>query len=143
VGRSADEAERRIEGLGLQTTVNDRETKDQEPGTVLEQSPAAGTQLQKGATVTLTVAKAPAQVSVPDVIDDDVDQAVAKLRAAGFSVRKRREAVDTPDDDKVVLDQNPPAGEKRDSGAEVTLVVGRFTPPNLDPDPGATPTPTP
>jgi beta-lactam-binding protein with PASTA domain len=87
--------------------------------------------------------KPPPQVKVPDVIDDDVDQAVAKLQAAGFTVRKRLEAVDTPADDQVVLDQNPPGGEQRDSGAQVTLVVGRFTPPNLDPDPGATPTPTP
>jgi eukaryotic-like serine/threonine-protein kinase len=128
VGRSSDEAERMIEARGLQASVSDRETQDQDPGTVLAQSPSAGTELQKGATVTITVAKAPPQVKVPDVIDDDVDQAVAELKAAGFSVRRRREAVDTPDDDR---------------GAQVTLVVGRFKPPNLDPDPGASPTPTP
>src|SRR4051812_22606175 len=143
VGRDSDAAERLIEGDGLQTTIDERETTEQEPGTVLAQSPGAGAKLAKGATVTLTVAKAPPQVKVPDVIDDDVGQAVKKLQAAGFRVRQRREAVDTPDDDKVVLDQNPPAGEQRDRGAEVTLVVGHFKPPNLDPDPGVTPTPTP
>jgi serine/threonine-protein kinase len=146
VGRDSDAAERLIESEGLQTTIEQQESADQAPGTVLAQDPAAGTQLAKGATVTLTVAKAPPKppkVGVPDVIDDDVGQAVKKLEAAGFRVRQRREAVDTPDDDKVVLDQNPPAGEKRDKGAEVTLVVGHFKPPNLDPDPGATPTPTP
>jgi serine/threonine-protein kinase len=146
VGRDRDAAERLIESEGLQTTVEERESTDQDPGTVLAQSPAEGTELARGATVTLTVAKAPpkpVQVKVPDVIDDDVGAAVKKLQAAGFSVRQRREAVDTPDDDKIVLDQNPPAGEKRDKGAEITLVVGHFKPPNLDPDPGATPTPTP
>ena len=43
----------------------------------------------------------------------------------------------------MVLDQNPRSGEKRDKGSRVTLTVGRFKPPNLDPDPGATPSPTP
>src|SRR3954470_13249135 len=81
VGRTNDDAERLIDSLGLQATANERETTDQAPGTVLEQTPAAGTAVQRGATVTLTVAKAvpkppaaapkPPQVTVPDVIDDD------------------------------------------------------------------------
>ena len=57
------------------------------------------------------------------------------LEAAGFRVRRRDQAVDTADDDGVVLDQNPPSGEKRDKGSQVILTVGRFKPPNLDPDP--------
>src|SRR5829696_4816440 len=144
LGHTSDDAERLIEARGLQATLTVRETPDQAPGTVLEQTPTAGTQVQRGATVALTVAKAPKppaaptpppQVKVPDVIEDDVEQAMAKLQAAGFTVRKRLEAVDTPAEDQVVLDQNPPGGEERGSGAQVTLVVGRFTPPNLDPDP--------
>ena len=67
---------------------------------------------------------------------------MAALRQAGFQVKQRPEQVDTPDDDKVVLDQNPPSGERRDRGARVILTVGRFDPGNLDPDPG-TPTPSP
>ena len=43
----------------------------------------------------------------------------------------------------MVLEQNPPAGEKRDKDSRVILVVGRFEPENLDPDPGATPAPSP
>ena len=46
------------------------------------------------------------------------------LEAAGFRVRRRNQAVDTPDGDGVVLDQNPPSGEKRDKGSQVTLMVG-------------------
>jgi beta-lactam-binding protein with PASTA domain len=72
-----------------------------------------------------------------------VDDAVAALEQAGFKVRRRPRKVDSPDDDKVVLDQNPPADEKRDKGTRVTITVGRFTPPNLDPEPSATPTPSP
>jgi eukaryotic-like serine/threonine-protein kinase len=142
VGSTSDEAEGVLGGRGLQVSLTEREVTDKDPGTVLAQSPAAGQQIKKGGTVTLTVAKEPPQVKVPDVIDQNVDEAVAALEAAGFRVRRRRQQVDTADDDKVVLDQNPPSGEKRDKGSRVILTVGRFNPPNLDPDPG-TPTPTP
>jgi serine/threonine-protein kinase len=143
VGSSRADAEALLAGRGLQVTVTEREITDKDPGTVLVQSPAAGQQIAKGGSVALTVAKAPPQVKVPDVIDQPVDEAVAALQAAGFQVKRRPQKVDMPDDDKVVLDQNPPSGEKRDKGARVILTVGRFTPANLDPDPGATPAPSP
>jgi beta-lactam-binding protein with PASTA domain/predicted Ser/Thr protein kinase len=143
VGSTTGEARALLEGRGLQVSLTEREVQDKPAGTVLEQSPAAGASIQRGGTVKLTVAKAPPQVKVPDVIDDTVDDAVAALEQAGFKVRRRPRKVDSPDDDKVVLDQNPPADEKRDKGTRVTITVGRFTPPNLDPEPSATPTPSP
>ena len=102
-----------------------------------------GQQIKKGGTVTLTVAKAPPQVKVPDVIGETSTTRRRLLEAAGFRVRRRPQTVDTPDDDGVVLDQNPPSGEKRDKGSRVILTVGRFKPPNLDPEPSGTPTPSP
>ena len=72
----------------------------------------------------------------------EVNDAVDALEEAGFRVRQREEAVDTPDEDGIVSAQDPPAGEKRDAGSRVTITVGRFEPENLDPDPGATPAPS-
>jgi eukaryotic-like serine/threonine-protein kinase len=143
VGSSRDDAEALLSGRGLQVSVTEREVTDKDPGTVLQQTPAAGQQVTKGGTVALVVAKAPPQVKVPDVIDQPVDEAVAALKAAGFRVKRRPEPVDTPDYDKVVLDQNPPSGEKRDKGSRVILTVGRFNPTNLDPSSSPTPTPSP
>ena len=68
VGKDRDEAERLLEARGLQVSFTEREDEDKEPGTVLAMSPAAGTEVEKGATVTLTIAKEPKQVEVPDVI---------------------------------------------------------------------------
>jgi beta-lactam-binding protein with PASTA domain/predicted Ser/Thr protein kinase len=141
VGRDRDEAERLLSARGFEVTSNEREDAQKEPGTVLAQSPAAGSKLDKGKTVTLTVAKAPPQVEVPDVLDTPVDEAEAKLKAAGFKVRKRSEPVDTPADDKVVLDQSPGPDEKRDKGTRVTLIVGKFE--AAAPSPTPTPSPTP
>jgi beta-lactam-binding protein with PASTA domain/predicted Ser/Thr protein kinase len=141
VGKNRDDAEAQIQDLGLHASFTEREDKDKDPGTVLEQSPAAGSKLDKGATVTLTVAKAPKQVEVPDVLGEQADDAERLLKAAGFTVRRRKQSVDNPEGDGVVLQTSPPSGEKRDQGSRVTIVVGSFKPPNLDP--GATPTPTP
>ncbi|HYH90131.1 MAG TPA: PASTA domain-containing protein [Solirubrobacteraceae bacterium] len=142
-GEDRDEAERMLEARGLQVAFTEREDEEREPGTVLQMSPAAGSRAERGATVTLTVAKEPAQVEVPDVLGEEADDAARRVEEAGFRVRRREQALDSPDGDGVVLDQTPPPGEKRDKDSRVTLVVGAFEPENLDPDPGATPTPSP
>ena len=80
---------------------------------------------------------------MPDVLGEEADDAARRVEEAGFRVRRREQALDSPDGDGVVLDQTPPPGEKRDKDSRVTLVVGAFEPEYLDPDPGATPTPSP
>jgi eukaryotic-like serine/threonine-protein kinase len=141
VGRNRDDAEQSLRNAGFQVSVDEREDKSHDPGTVLEQNPPAGAKLSKGGTVTLTVAKAPPQVRVPDVVDQPFADAKTALKAAGFHVKRHLQPVDSQDRDGVVLDQTPGADQKADQGSLVTLSVGRFTPPNLDPN--ATPSPTP
>jgi beta-lactam-binding protein with PASTA domain len=146
VGKTRDDAEAQLEDLGLKVTFTEREDEERDPGTVLEMSPAAGAQVQKDATVNLVVAKEPKQVAVPDVVGDgttSVNDAVDTLEQAGFRVRQKEKEVDTPDEDSMVISQEPRAGEKRDKGSRVTITVGHFEPENLDPDPQATATPSP
>ena len=90
----------------------------------------------------LVVAKAPPDVEVPDVVDQERDDAragAAATRASRCAVRE--ETVDTIDQDGIVIDQDPAAGEQRKKGSRVTIVVGKFEPP-LNPEPTPTPTPT-
>jgi eukaryotic-like serine/threonine-protein kinase len=105
---------------------------------VLEQNPAAGEEVQRGSTVTITVAEEPPPVRVPDVVDETEDDARAELEDAGFVVRVRDEAVTDETQDGVVLEQNPAGDEERPEGSRVTIVVGRFE----EPPPVPTPEPT-
>ncbi len=139
VGRPRDEAERTLQDAGLQASVKEEESQDADPGTVLRQDPAAGTELAKGKTVALVVAKAPADVPVPGVIDAPEDEAVADLKDAGFKVKVQDTPVQTPDEDGIVVEQDPGADTPRPKGSTVTIKVGRFEPPA--PEPTATPTP--
>jgi eukaryotic-like serine/threonine-protein kinase len=144
VGKDRDEAERLLEARGLQVAFTEREDGENEPGTVLQMNPVGGTEVERDATVTLTIATEPKQLEVPDVLGEEADAAARLVERAGFRVRRREQIVDGPEGDGVVLEQNPPSGEMRDKGSRVILTIGRFEPPeNLDPDPGATPTPTP
>jgi hypothetical protein len=59
VGSSRAAAEDRIADLDLRSEVKTREVKDEDEGTVLEQDPPAGSQVEDGDTVELVVATAP------------------------------------------------------------------------------------
>jgi beta-lactam-binding protein with PASTA domain len=119
-----------------------QETEDSEPGTVLSQDPAGGTEVDRGSSVTITVAQAPPDVEVPDQVGQDVDTARAALDDAGFEVRVREQDTSNEEEDGVVIDQNPPGGEERPAGTRVTLVVGRFAEATPTPTPSPTPTAT-
>jgi serine/threonine-protein kinase len=132
-GLPRSEAEQQLSGAGLQADVSEQES-DQPAGTVLAQDPAAGTTVDKGATVKLTVAKE--RPKVPDVSTDNptLEDATATLEKAGYKVRTRDQAAPTPDLEGHVLRQFPEPGTTRSTGATITLVVGTAQ---------ATPTPTP
>ena len=138
VGRTREEAERLLRQAGLEPAVTEREDSDAAPGTVLEQDPAPGTQLAKGRTVELVVAKAPAEVKVPGVIDASETDAVAALEDAGFEVRVEDGTAETPAEDGIVLDQDPAPDSSLPKGSRVTITVGRFEPEVVPED---TPTP--
>jgi eukaryotic-like serine/threonine-protein kinase len=141
-GSTLEDAERQLRDAELQPAVSEREDAQAEPGTVLEQDPAAGTQIAKGGTVELVVAKAPEEVPVPGVIDETEEDAVQALEDAGFEVNIEEEAAATPEEDGLVLDQDPRPDTPRPRGSEVTITVGRFEP-DAVPEPTASPEPTP
>jgi serine/threonine-protein kinase len=141
VGGTREDAERTLQDAGFQVSVSEEESEDEEPGTVLRQDPAAGTEIARGKTVSIVVAEAPADVPVPGVIDATEEEATQTLEDAGFEVDVERTPVETPDEDGFVTEQDPAADTPRPRGSTVTITVGRFEP--ADPEPTATATPSP
>jgi serine/threonine-protein kinase len=136
-GESQDNARSALEGAGLRVGKVTQEESDEDPGTVIDQSPADGTQVAKGTAVDLTVAKA---VKVPDVTDQQKEDAEDTLKAAGFKVKVRELTVTDPAQVGVVVSQTPDADEERPKGSTVTIVVGQAATPS--PSPSASPTAT-
>ncbi|MFF7310785.1 Stk1 family PASTA domain-containing Ser/Thr kinase [Streptomyces sp. NPDC008137] len=126
VGKIIDDARATLESDKYQFKV---ETKPQEspedPGTVLEQNPDLGKEVEKGSTITLTIAKAEAKSTVPDVLGQSCDQARAQMTANDL-VGNCTE-VDTQDDNQVgkVIQTTPQAGSSVDKNSSVNIQIGK------------------
>jgi beta-lactam-binding protein with PASTA domain/tRNA A-37 threonylcarbamoyl transferase component Bud32 len=127
VGKALDDASTDLQNAGFKVTVTRQETDKKPENEVLSQVPAGGGRASKGSTVTLTVAKAPADAPVPDETGKTDTQAVSDLQDAGFKVKITRQDTQNLDEDGVVLSQTPSSGRAK-KGSEVTIVVGRFNP---------------
>jgi serine/threonine-protein kinase len=138
-GQNEASATAELSNVGLKADVTEEESSEN-PGTVLRQSPSAGSKLDKGGTVTIVVAKAPTKVQVPGVIGDDQGSASSALSAAGLTVVTDTQDVTDAAQDGIVVDQNPGEGAQVKKGSKVTIVVGKFTPPTPT-TPGGTGTP--
>jgi len=92
---------------------------------VINQSPGQNESAAKGSTVSLTVSNGPKTVSVPDVRTLDAGSASSTLQKQGFRVKFTYTSVTDPNQDQIVLDQNPEGGQQAKPGSVVTLNVGR------------------
>jgi serine/threonine-protein kinase len=132
--QNVDDARSTLEQLGFQVERKDQEDSEHDPGTVLGQSVAAGKMVPKGTKITLTVAKEPAPVDVPNVVGQGQNAATNALKKAGFKVTVVPKDTQNLDEDKHVVAQDPSSGQAK-KGSTVTITVGHFNP-DLNPEPG-------
>ena len=125
VGQTLEAAEATIANAELSLgTVSKRVSTTQTAGTVLSQSPASNSSARAGEKVNLVVAKAPAEVAVPDVVGKSEAAALAALAGAGLKAGKETRTTSEAAQNGVVLEQRPAAGSRARKGTTVTIVVG-------------------
>jgi len=123
IGLQVDDATAKLRALKLVPKLRYEATDAEKPGKVLDQNPIAGTILDEGAEVTLTVAKAPVTVSVPDVTLMTVDEARTALEDNDLTLGTPTTASsDTVPVDQIIS-QDPPAGQQVPKGTAVDVVV--------------------
>ncbi|KAB2973757.1 Stk1 family PASTA domain-containing Ser/Thr kinase [Streptomyces sp. SS1-1] len=127
IGISLEDARKKLEGDDFQFTIKTetREVSSEEPGTVLDQDPARGEEVEKGSTITLTVAKEQEQSTVPDVVGRTCDEAKAQMDDNDLTGNCTE--VDTQDPNQVgkVISTSPAAGSKVDKNSTVTIQIGK------------------
>ena len=137
VGKSESDAKAAAKAAGLQTkTGAPTELAAGDPliGLVAAQTPGAGSTVDDGSTVTISIGVL-ARVQVPDVVGKTETDAGNAITAAGLNVgNTTQQASDTVPKDSVIS-QDPAAGTEVDSGSDVNLVVssGPSTPPTTGP----------
>lgn len=127
VGWAQDDAVSRLDTLGLKAEVTSEASDTVDSGTVLRTDPPADSTVAAGESVTLVVSSGPDSppnqaVTVPEVTNDDQDQAQSDLRALGLVVAVEEEASDTVESGKAI-GTTPEAGTELTSGDDVTLRV--------------------
>ncbi|MFI6626574.1 Stk1 family PASTA domain-containing Ser/Thr kinase [Streptomyces sp. NPDC050528] len=128
VGQSVDDATSTLTSDKYQFKVETQEkVSGEDPGTVLEQNPKLGAQVEKGTVITLTVAKAQAKSTVPDVSGKTCDEAKAQMTANNL-VGNCTE-VDTNDSNLVgkVVSTDPQANSQVDKNSTVNIQIGKST----------------
>jgi beta-lactam-binding protein with PASTA domain len=125
VGLRAATAVKKLEAAGL--AWNQRVVfAPAPPGRVTAERPAAGTAVKKGSTVALTVSRGPQRVSVPNVVGRTRDDAIARLRSAGFHAAVF--SVPSTSPRRFVVAQNPQAASKAPKGSRVRINVSQGAP---------------
>jgi eukaryotic-like serine/threonine-protein kinase len=128
IGQQYDNAAGQLQGRGFAVARRDVDSS-QPKDTVIDQQPKGGSELARGGTVTLYVSKGPKESTIPDVTSQDEAAATQALEQSGFTVDVVDQDTFDPDQDGIVLSQDPPGGTKAKPGSTVTIVVGRFVEP--------------
>lgn len=127
VGRRIDDASDAVRTGSLQPGRIETTPSEETRGTVIAQSPRAGTRVEPGSRVDFVVSEGPPLVPVPDLVSGRFEQAEALLprrRLALGPVERRESRADAG----VVLAQSPPAGTRVPIGTPVRVLVSAGDP---------------
>jgi serine/threonine-protein kinase len=126
VGEKRAQAITRLQDNGLEVgTITPVPAADdtQEPGTVLEQDPASGDEVDRGTPVDLTIVAAPDQVPIPDLEGSSVEEAQATLVGLGLEPGGPVEEPSDTVPEGSVTRTDPASGTEVDPSSTVTIFV--------------------
>jgi eukaryotic-like serine/threonine-protein kinase len=123
LGEQEDVATQTLEDAGFAVETREVEA-DETPGTVIEQDPRAGEEVDEGSTVTLSVSAGLGSVRVPDVQGLPERRAVTRLEDRDLLV-ETEEQFSSDVESGLAIGTDPPAGEKVEAGSTVTLLVSK------------------
>jgi len=120
-GKNEADASSALQAAGFKVQVQQQPSRSAQPGVVLSQAPTG--MAAQGSTVTLTVAAAPTQVTVPDVSGDTASQAGATLGRANLTPGSSTSEPSSSIHAGNVIRTSPPAGASVSPGSSVDLVT--------------------
>jgi serine/threonine-protein kinase len=110
---------------------------------VLSQDPPAGTKVDRGGTVKVTIAVGPGTVAVPDVRGKTEIEAFNLLISAKLQPGGKTEAFDPLIPAGSVISTTPSAGVLVNEGTPIAYILSKGPEPSASPSPSPSPSPTP
>ncbi len=124
IDKNVEEATQQLKDKGFDVETKQTESS-QDEGTVLSQDPDPGSELEKGSTVTLEVAKAEEKATVPDVLGRSCDEAKAQMQNSNLEASCTDQPTNDPNQVGKVISTTPSSGQQVDKGSNVTIFVGK------------------
>jgi serine/threonine-protein kinase len=124
-GQTVDQAKQTLANSGFSSVQVQQTNGGGQQGTVSGTNPSAGTKVAKGTTIVLQVSQGN-QVTVPNVVGQNVSDAVKQLNQAGIKnyQLKGQQTTDATQNNKVVS-TNPSAGSSMDPEDDIVVTVAR------------------
>ncbi|WP_345581687.1 Stk1 family PASTA domain-containing Ser/Thr kinase [Streptomyces prasinosporus] len=123
-GLTFADAEETLKDKGFEVEKEVQESTET-PDTVLAQNPSGGTSREKGSTITLTVARETAQVTVPNLLGKTPDEAKALLESKGLVLGSQTEEESTAQAEGKVFEQSFAPGTDVDRGSTVAVKIAK------------------
>ena len=129
VGQTLNAARQQLSAVGLDFS-SSQVSSDRPKGEVIRQSPNAGTEVEPGSSVTLTVSSGPQEttVAVPALVGLTQSDAESQLASAGLVASVQTEETSIQPQDGRVIDQSPSQGTEVAEGSTVVITVASYNP---------------
>ena len=122
-----EEAEEKLEKLGLEVSANVKEeTSDEiEEGNVIETNPKIGRTVKEGTEITLIISTGIKEIEVEDYTGKNYIEIKTKLTLEGIEVtiEEKDVDVDSEDEKQLIIGQNMQPGETLKKGDKITLYI--------------------
>lgn len=125
IGKTRDEAKELLEAQGLVLDVSTVENEKEADGVVLGQNPDKGTEVEKGATVTLEINELPDSVPVPPLKGLSKDEAQKVLEENSLKLGSVEEEFNEDVEEGKVIYSNPDGGYSVKRGTAVKLIISK------------------
>jgi eukaryotic-like serine/threonine-protein kinase len=126
-GNNADQATALLNDAGLELGAQTESYSDAAAGTIISQDPEAGSEVEPGSEVDVTVSVGPEPVVVPNVVGMGVDAAGAAVTNAGLSYQTFEYQSEEPEG--TVVSTDPGAGTELEPGTLVAIYYSTGPPP--------------
>lgn len=124
LGYSYEDAKMTLKNSKLQTEMNEIiVTNEDEVGVVIKQNKKPGSKVMENTIIKLTVGVLDNKVTVPDVVDLKLDDAITLLNKNNIKFKIEYE---TSEEDNIVLKQSVKAGKKIENDKIVTITVSKI-----------------
>jgi serine/threonine-protein kinase len=123
LGKGLDDAKQSLESAGLRVGPVSEVDGSGAPGSVTATSPVAGTVLDPGTNVALTVIRS--TLAVPSLLGEHIRKAREVIAKNGFEVGSVSEIYDEHRRGNLVLTQDPQPGAHAAPGSKINLVVNQ------------------